>query len=286
MSLRQSLSFIAVFLLAFFTCAPGFAQQSSNSSQQAPPKANPPATQPKVKGSESVSVTANYTPEEKEDWAINEVYQPIFETEDKHDCVDLQREYESQVIPLAEKSQFEKPRDKFLFLAYRGIAYCYLHEKRYAAAEEVFKKLFDYVAVWPGKDTSDFALIYQAIGVSRLGQQDWKGAEGQLQQAVAVMDQITDHVAKTDPKLYDEPVHSEYSSILAPTLNYLAVAEFRNGRPSDALVVLERAYKVATDADFSSNRIKGIINSGLAISLASADTAAMDRWTARSKTLK
>ena len=128
----------------------------STSSPQSPRKS--PADGTRVKSNDSVTVTAQLTPEEKEDWKINEVYQPVFALEEKGDCDTAIQRYKAEVIPLAEKSNFEVPRNKFLFLANRGIGNCFMAQRRYEQAEQSFQKIMEYRRSGPAPMTRTIQL--------------------------------------------------------------------------------------------------------------------------------
>lgn len=99
----------------------------------------------KGKRRDSVTVRATYTPEEKEDWKINEVYQPIFSLERKGDCYTAIKRYESEVISLAKKSKFETPKRSFCSLAKRGIGNCYMTQRRYEEVERSLEESLKYL---------------------------------------------------------------------------------------------------------------------------------------------
>jgi len=93
---------LSVYLLPCFAQSTAPSQSSQSS----------PADGPRVKSHDSVTVTAQLTPEENEDWKINEVFQPVFSVEQKGDCDTAIQRYKTEVIPLAEKSKFEVPRKR------------------------------------------------------------------------------------------------------------------------------------------------------------------------------
>src|ERR1700690_1481082 len=155
---RRRLNFAAFFAAFLAVCAlPCFGQQSSTD-QSTPPK--PATAKPRLKSHDSITVTANYTPEERDDSKINEVYQPISTQEyGKGDCDAAIQRYKTEVIPLAEKSEFEKTKNKFLYLAYRGIASCYMKELQYETAEQTYQKVMVYLPVCPGLDDSGYPIL-------------------------------------------------------------------------------------------------------------------------------
>ena len=67
---------------------------------------------------DSVEVTAHLSPEEVEDGKLNDAYDPIAQLQLKGICTtEIIQRYQSEVIPLAERSTVEVPKNKFLFLA-------------------------------------------------------------------------------------------------------------------------------------------------------------------------
>jgi len=278
----------AVFLLAALACAcEQVSGQAPNTDQQATPpqpaQSNPPG-RPTVH--QTVVVSANYTPEEKEDGDINEVYQRVFVIQRMKKCDQAIEQYQSVVIPMAERAKFEVPRNKFLFLSYRGIADCYLSQKRYLEAEEKYQKLFEYMAVWPGKDDSDFPINYRSIGMAGMHREDWKAAEEPLQKAVAIFDEQIEKAAHSEVDF----IRTEHCNFLRSsqdiTLKLLAADYFREGRSVEALALLERAYEQAIKYNAPSSVVEGIVKDGLSISLASGDVIAGLNWTRRSLALK
>ena len=142
-------------------------------------------------------VTATYTPEEKEGWKINEVYQPIFSLERKGDCDTAIKRYESEVIPLAKKSKFETPKSKFSQLAKRGIGNCYMTQRRYEEVERSLEESLKYLPVWPGTDNSDYPLILWEIATTQMAQKNWPAAEGSLKQSVSLFEPQIEQALKS-----------------------------------------------------------------------------------------
>jgi len=56
--------------------------------------------------------------------SVMDVYQPIFVLEEHTEGETAIRRYESEVIPLAQGSKFEVPKNKFLYLANLRIGNC------------------------------------------------------------------------------------------------------------------------------------------------------------------
>ena len=83
--------------------------------------------------------------------------------------------YNSEAIPPAEKSTFNVPRNKFLFLANRDIGNCYLAQQKFAEAEASFQSILQYAPVWPGTDDSAYPINFRQIATAQMGQQHWAG---------------------------------------------------------------------------------------------------------------
>jgi hypothetical protein len=67
--------------------------------------------------------------------------------------------YESGVIPAAEKSTFNVPKNKFLFLANRDIGNCYMGLRRYEEAKQS-------LPIWPGTDDWDYPVNFRQIATA------------------------------------------------------------------------------------------------------------------------
>lgn len=229
-------------------------------------------------------MSAKLTPEEVEEGKLNDVYQEVYNIERNHDCEKAVEKYQTVVIPMADGSKFPVPRNKFLFLAYRGIGYCYLSQERYAEAEQMFQKLFEYFPIWPGTDDSAYAINYRSIGEARMHQQRWKDAEEALQKAVSLSDEQIERAAKSD----SEFMRNEHANNLRLSqdraLNLLAVVYFREQRSVEALKLLERAYEQATKLHAPSNVVRQIVETGRGISQSTGDAAAIAAWSGRSTT--
>jgi tetratricopeptide (TPR) repeat protein len=231
-----------------------------------------------VKSHDSVTVTAQLTPEENEDWKINEVYEPVFSMEEKGDCDAAIQRYDTEVIPLAEKSKFEVPRNKFLFLANRGIGICFMRQQHYEQAELSFQKTMEYLPVWPGTDDSDYPISFQQIATAQMGQQHWEGAEESLKRSVSLLDPRIEKAIKSDEQL----IRSEEGGILrgekARSLAYLAIVYLREGRTRESLETVDSAYTQATLPDVPPAFLAGVVNIGRSIAQTTGDKDAIAKW--------
>jgi hypothetical protein len=127
---------------------------------------------------DSVNVVVHLSPEEVEDGKLNDMYQSVVQLQRKGTCTpDVIQRLESEVIPPAEKSTFNVPRNKFLFLANRDIGDCYLAQQKFAEAEFSFQKILQYAPVWPGTNDSAYPINFRQIATAQMGQQHWAAAE-------------------------------------------------------------------------------------------------------------
>ena len=226
---------------------------------------------------DSVTVTATYTPEEKEDWKINEVYQPIYWLEQKGDCETAIERYKTEVIPLAEQSKFEGPKKKFLSLANEGIGGCYMTKRRYAEAEERFRQNIDYLP----PDDSSYPINFREIGRAQMGQQHWDAAEESLKKSVSLFDPQIQKALKSD----NEFVRTDQVGFLyggkARSLAYLAVVYLREVRTVEALKTVDLAYDEATRPNVPSTFATEIVKVGSMIAQATGDEDARAKWSQR-----
>ena len=99
--------------------------------QNPSPQAQLPAP-PKPARHDSVEVVAHLSPEEAEEGKLNDLYESVAQLQRKGACTpEIIQRYQSEVIPLVEKSTFNVPKNKFLFLANRDIGNCYMAQRRY-----------------------------------------------------------------------------------------------------------------------------------------------------------
>jgi tetratricopeptide (TPR) repeat protein len=257
-------------------------QASAQAGQSSGTGASTPAKTPKrVTAHDSVVVNAKLTAEEREEGKLNDMFQPVSTLAKNHNCEAAVEKFQSDVIPAAEKAKFAAPRSKFLFLAYRGIADCYLGGHRYAEAEETYQKLFEYLPVWPGIDDSDHPILFRSIGLARLGQERWKEAEEPLQKAISLFDEQIEKASKSDSEFWRTGHANNLRMSEDSALTYLAAAFARQERFAEALVVLERAYAQATQFSVPAKLVNDIVLSGRMVSLIAGDNAAAEKWSGR-----
>jgi len=242
----------------------------------------PPAP-PRPTSHQSVTVSANLTPEEIEEGKLNDLYQPASLLERQGHCDAAIEKYRSVVLPEAQKAKFDSPRNKFLYLATQGIASCDISAHRYEEAEALYQKCLDYIPVWPGLTDSDYPITLRSVGLARLGRQDWKGAEEILQKSVAIFDQQIERAVHSDSEFMHGQMANNLRMSQDSALSYLAVARFRQDHPAEALEALERAYQQATKFNAPAATLNDIIETGRIIALSAADLPASATWLLRSK---
>jgi tetratricopeptide (TPR) repeat protein len=265
-------------------CAPPCSARGSCTPQDSVTK--PGDTKSRVKSRDSVTVTAKFTAEELEEGKINDVYQAVFLVEQKGDCETAIQRYKSEVIPLAEQSKFDVPKNKFLFLANRGIGNCYLTRLRYEDAEQTFQKIMDYLPIWPGTDDSDYPINFRQIATAQMGQQHWEAAEQSLKKSVSLFDLQIEKALKSE----NEFSRTEYSGNLRGSrdrsLAYLAIVFLREGRATEALKTADLSYDGATQPHVAAAFLKEVVKVGRSIAQVSGDEDAIAKWSKRTPSQK
>ena len=256
--------------------------------QDQKPGQNPPSGSPdktsqgkRVTAHDSIVVGAHLTPEEVEDGKVNDAYQPLYHLKKPNDCPQIEKLCKTEIIPMAEHSKFELTRNKFLYLANRDVAICELRTSRLQEAEQRFQKMFEYIKVWPGTDDSDYPLNYRLIGEARIMQMRWKDAEESLEKSIAIFGEQIDRALHSDSE-FSRNEHSKNLKMAdAWARNLLAVAFFREGRETEAMETLEKAYQEAVQSNADAETIRQIIEAGRVVSDSLGDAAATEKWKAR-----
>ena len=166
---------------------------------------------------------------------MNDVYQSIAQQQRKGTCTaEIIERYRSEVLPLAEKSAFNVPKNKFLFLANRDIGNCYLAQQNFVAAEAAFQKILQYAPVWPGTDDSAYPIDLRQIATAQMGQQRWQAAEESLQKSVSLFDPQIEKAMKSDSEFSRTELAGNLRGSKAESLAYLGIVYLREGRNADA----------------------------------------------------
>jgi tetratricopeptide (TPR) repeat protein len=228
---------------------------------------------------DSVEVVAHLSPEEVEDGKLNDAYERIAQLQRKGTCTtEIIQRYQSEVIPLAEKSTLNVPKNKFLFLANQDIGNCYMTQHRYEEAEASFKKITEYLPVWPGTDDSDNPINFRQIATAQMGQQRWETAEESLKKSVALFDPQIERALKSDSE-FSRTEHAGYLiGSKARSLLYLAVVYLREGRNTEALQAAERANDEATRPHVPAAFSNEVVKVGRSVALETGNPLAIAKW--------
>jgi tetratricopeptide (TPR) repeat protein len=254
--------------------APALAQNPSSKTQ------SPSPTRP-VRH-ESVEVVAHLSPEEVEEGKLNDAYEPIAQLQRKGACTtEIIQRYQSEVIPLADKSAFNVPKNKFLFLANRDIGNCYMTQHRYEEAEASFKKIMEYLPVWPGTNDSDYPINFRQIATAQMGQQRWETAEESLKKSVALFDPQIERALKSDSEFSRTEHAGNLLGSKARSLSYLAIVYLREGRITEALQAAELANDEANRPHVPAMFANEVVKLGRSIAQESGDERAIAEWQQR-----
>jgi len=230
---------------------------------------------------DSVTVVAHLSPEEVEEGKLNDVYDPISQLKGGGTCTaEIIQRYQSEVIPVAEKSTFNVPKNKFLFLANRDLGNCYLAQQKFAEAEASFQKILQYAPVWPGTDDSAYPIDFRQIATAQMGQQHWTEAEKSLLKSISLFDPVITAGEKSDAELHAQ-LSLNYRGSQSLSYSQLAVVYVREGRTQDALTTVEKAYDEVTKYKLDRHFYNEVVKIGKAIADASGDSAAQRTWSQR-----
>jgi tetratricopeptide (TPR) repeat protein len=230
---------------------------------------------------DSVEVVAHLSPEEVEVGKLEDVYKPIAQLQRKGTCTpEIIQRYESEVIPLAEKSAFNIPKNEFLFLANRDIGNCYLAQQKFAEAEASFQRILQYAPVWPGTDDSAYPINFRQIATAQMGQQHWAEAEQSLLKSIFLFDPQIAAREKSDAESHMQ-LSRNYRGSQSISYARIAVVYFREGRTQDALAAVEKAYDEVTKYRLAPQFHNEVVKIGKAIADASDDSAAQRTWSQR-----
>jgi tetratricopeptide (TPR) repeat protein len=251
------------------------------SAQNPAPQTQSPASS-KPARHDSVEVVEHLSPEEVEEGKLNDLYESVAQLQRKGTCTtDIILRYRSEVISPAEKSTFNVPKNKFLFLANRDIGNCYLAQQKFAEAEASFQKILLYAPVWPGTDDSAYPINFRQIATAQLGQQHWTEAEQSVLKSIALFDPQIAAGEKSDSELHSQ-LSLNYRGSQSQSYALLAVVYFREGHIQDALTTVEKAYDEVTKYKLAPQFHNQVLKIGKAIADASEDSAAQRTWSQHS----
>lgn len=275
--------------MALFRCGQSIAKfpvliftTLSMASMPAFPQTAPPPSQPASSSRpathNSVEVVEHLSPEEVEEGNLNHVYQSVAELQRKGACTaEIIQRYESEVLPPAEKSTFNVPRNKFLFLANRDIGNCYLAQQKFTEAEASFQKILQYAPVWPGTNDSAYPINFRQIATAQMGQQHWTAAEQSLVKSIALFDP---QIATWEQR--NAELTLNYRGSQSESYALLAVVYFREGLVQDALDTVEKAYGQIIKYNVATRYREEVENIGKSIANASGNADAQKVWSERS----
>lgn len=249
---------------------------------QNPVSQTKPAGASKPTRNDSVEVVVHLSPEEVEDGKLNDAYQSILQQQKQGKCTtDIIERYKSQVIPLAEKSGFNIPRNKFLFMANTDIGSCYLAQQEFVLAEAFFQKVLQYAPVWPGTNDSAYPMNYRRIATAQMGQNKWQSAEESLQKSLSLFDQQIDSAIKSDSAFSRTEHAASLRGSKAVTLTYLGIVYMREGRTVEALQIVDVAFAEASKPTVSPAVRRSVIEIGHSVAEATGDKDAIAKWSQR-----
>lgn len=250
---------------------------------QNPPSQTESAGSQKPKRHDSIEVVAKLSPEEVEEGKLNDAYESIAQQQRKGTCsAEIVERYKSEVITLAEKSAFNVPKSKFLFLANRDIGNCYLAQQNFVEAEASFQKILLYAPVWPGIDDSAYPIDFRQIATAQMGQQRWQAAEESLQKSVSLFDPQIDRAMKSDSEFSRTEHAGNLRGSKAMSLAYLGIVYLREGRHVDALKAVDLAFGEANQPNVSPTVVGSVVKIGRSIAQATGDKDAIAKWSQRS----
>lgn len=236
----------------------------------------------KPKRHDSAEVVATLSPEEVEDGKLNDAYQSIAQQQRKGTCTsEIIDQYRSEVIPLAEKSAFNVPKNKFLFLANRDIGDCYLAQQNFVEAEAFFQKIQQYAPVWPGTDDSAYPISLRQIATAQMGQQRWQAAEESLQKSVSLFDLQIDRAMRPDSEFGGTEQAGHLRGSKGTSLALLGIVYLREGRTGDALKTADSAYAEVKRPNVSPTLVGPVVKVGRSIAQATGDKDAIAKWSQR-----
>jgi len=250
---------------------------------QNPPSQTTSSGSSKPTRNDSVDVVVSLSPEEAEEGKLNDKYQSIAQQQRRGTCTpEIIERYRSDVIPLAEKSAFNVPKNKFLFLANRDIGNCYLAQRDFVQAEASFQKILQYLPVWPGNDDSAYPVNLRQIATAQMGQEQWQAAEESLKKSVSLFDSQIDKASKSDSEFFRTEHAGNLRGSKATSLAYLGIVYVREGRAEDALKTSDLAYAEVKKPNVSPHFVSEVLQLGRAIAQATGNKDAITKWSQRS----
>jgi tetratricopeptide (TPR) repeat protein len=306
----RTFSMLALLSLAAAAGAPAFARPQSSAPSNSTAAPTPAPKKPPVHAkSQTVTVTAKFTPEEKEDGELNELTATFHGPIGDEHCPQVLDTYPTGLIPAAEKAQFPKNKAKYLFLAHRAMADCQMPQGRYIEAEQSYRDAAAQADVWPGKDDSSYPAIWRDLGVAQMARNHWKdaeenltkadalyqaGIESQIKAADVAAKEAGAEIAAQGPKLQAEverPAREEAQKAVeraeqrrAEALAMLGVCYTRDGDLDNAAKTIDKAYQFAADGKLEGGMRDMILGVGAHVAELRGDAGDVAKWAARADT--
>src|SRR5580698_6095364 len=111
--------------------ASGDASKTSGATSKSTPAPPPAAAQKKPPAHlkmQTIPVTANFTPEEKEDDELSTHTAYAFGKQDDTNCQKIIDTYRTDLLPAAENAKFPKNKAKYLFIAHQSMGECQMKQ--------------------------------------------------------------------------------------------------------------------------------------------------------------
>jgi len=112
-------------------------------------------------------------------------------------------------------------------------------------------------------------------------QNRWKDAEITLEKSIAIFEEQIDGAVHSDSEFFKNEHSKNLMMSEAAARNMLVVAYFRQGRQTEAMEVLEKAYQEALQSSAKPEMIQQIVESGRKPAAVLGDSAAKEKWDKR-----
>jgi tetratricopeptide (TPR) repeat protein len=152
----------------------------------------------------------------------------------------------------------------------------------YGEAEQSFKKIMEYLPIWPGTDDSDYPVNFRQIATAQMAQQHWEAAEDSLNKSVSLFDPQIQKALKSDNEFWRTENAGNLLGSKARSNVYLGIVYLREGRTAEALKTAELAYNEATQEHVPPTFYYEVVKIGRSIAQASGDGDAVAKWSQRS----
>ncbi len=102
-----------------------------------------------------------------------------------------------------------------------------------------------------------------------------------LEKSIQIFDEQIERALRSDSEFMKNEHSKNLKMSEASAREYLAAAYFQDGRTSDAMEMMEKAYQEAVQSNASSGMIQQIIEAGRAASASLGDAESKAKWDAR-----